>query len=93
MMFALGSRVRRAFKFSNYENYEIINCLCLIHISSFVSTNANGQVPQNAVAGGYDGGLSYHARAVVDGKKVPGKAGIDSKGLLVKAGIPYGKSL
>jgi len=64
--------------------------ISLIYYFRYVSAHANGYAPHHGVIGGYDGGYSYHARAVIDGKWVPGKAGAYPNGLLVKAGIPYG---
>ena len=49
--------------------------------------------PDNAVQGGFDEGPSYHARGVVKGKLIPGKAGVQEKGgdfYLKGACFPYG---
>lgn len=60
--------------------------------TSYVKCKTGNRPPKNAVQGGYDGGPSYHARGIVDGKIVPGKVGVtrEHDGNLLGACIAYG---
>lgn len=60
--------------------------------TSYVRCKTGDPPPKNAVKGGYDGGPSYHAKGVVDGKMIPGKVGVDKEcdGNLKGACIAYG---
>ena len=59
---------------------------------SYVSCMTGDALPKNAIKGGYDDGPSYHARALVSGKTIPGMVGVRSEENLrfVGACIPYG---
>jgi len=57
----------------------------------YVRCSAGDYPPANAVKGGFDGGPSYHARGIVNGKMIPGKVGTPGSGdCMVGACIPYG---
>ena len=60
------------------------------NLFQYVRCSTGDQPPKNALEGGFDGGSSYHAKGFVDGKTIPGKAGVDSNGCLKGACIPYG---
>lgn len=55
----------------------------------YVRCSTGDYPPAHAVEGGYDGGPSYHARGIVNGKMIPGKVGT-SGSRMVGACIPYG---
>jgi len=57
----------------------------------YVRCSTGDYPPAHAVKGGFDGGPSYHARGIVNGKMIPGKVGTRRSGNpMIGACIPYG---
>ena len=82
----VGACIPYGGKENRIHDFEVLTSPCQV---SYVRCSTGDLPPKDAVAGGYDGGNSYHASGIVNGKRIPGKVGV-SGGKLKGACIAYG---